>query len=474
MPIAAEVRAKFERVEALAAELTLLAAHIAAGTYRFLVLLREFDLLEGSGEPESHSTALWLNYQCGMSLRTAQEQLRVAHALPGLPKIADAFAKGEISFSKVRAMTRVATPANEDYLLSFARAGTAWHVEQLVRKYRGAERHRETAEAKRQFAERSLTYWYDEDGSLVIHGRLPAELGGMVVKAIEAAQEQMFRNAPEIGEAEGGDFHSRPVDGRSAVREPSATEEAPAARVQPPWIPEDFEGPPARRADALAFLAESFLANGGATLAAGERYLLHVHVDETALPANGEGTRCHVEDGTAIAAETARRIGCDCSRVCIHEADAGLALSVGRKTRQIPPAIRRALRSRDGGCQFPGCVHWRFVDSHHIEHWADGGETRLENLVTLCRRHHRLVHEGGYGVAASESGLVFTDPRGRVLRCRVVPAVTGGAAALAAEHRRAGLGISHRTIRPDGWYGERVDWGWAVEGLQGATDRAAL
>ena len=187
MAIAAEVRAKFERVEALAAELTLLAAHIAAATYRFLVLLREFDQLEGSGEAESRSTALWLNYQCGMSLRTAQEQLRVAHALPALPKIAEAFAKGEVSFSKVRAMTRVATRANEDYLLGFARAGTAWHVEQLVRKYRSAERRRETAEAKRQHAERSLTYWYDSDGSLVIHGRLPAELGGMVVKALEAA-----------------------------------------------------------------------------------------------------------------------------------------------------------------------------------------------------------------------------------------------------------------------------------------------
>lgn len=463
MAIAADVRAKFERVEALAAELTLLAAHIAAGTFRFLVLLREFDLLEGSSEPESHSTALWLNYQCGMSLRTAQEQLRVAHALPALPKISDAFAKGEISFSKVRAMTRVATPANEDYLLGFARAGTAWHVEELVRKYRGAERRRETAEARRQYAERSLTYGYDADGSLVIHGRLPAELGGMLVKALEAAQDALFR-----------DIHREPVDERSAVREPREAATVTAAEVRPPWIPEDHEEPQARRADALAWMAESFLANGGAALAAGGRYLLHVHVDEAALPASGDGTRCHVEDGAAIAAETARRIGCDCSRVCVHEGADGRVLSVGRKTRQIPPAIRRALRSRDGGCQFPGCIQRRFVDGHHVEHWADGGETRLENLVTLCRRHHRLVHEGGYGVAAAESGFVFTDPRGRVLRCREVPAVTDGEAALAADHRRAGLCIGQRTIRPGGWYGERVDWGWAVETLQTRADRPAL
>lgn len=453
---------RLQEIEELQAEITLLAAHISAATYRFLVLLAELDRKVSWAGEGIASAAHWLNYRCGISLRAAQEQVRVAYALPALAKISAAFERGEVSYSKVRAMTRVATAANEDYLLNFARSGTAWHVEKLVRSYRTAERGRETAAARRQFAERELSWSYDSDGSLVFRGRLPAELGGMVVAALEAAREELFRKQRD--EADG-----KPVDERPAEREAdTAQREGGAAAtpaMRPPWIPEDHEGPQAKRADALVFLAESFLANGGAALAAGERYLLHVHVDESALPRDGDGTRCHVDDGPALAAETVRRLACDCGRVCLHDDEHGEVLSVGRKTRQIPPAIRRALRSRDGGCQFPGCINRRFVDGHHIEHWADGGDTSLANLVMLCRFHHRLVHEGGYAVEASEGGFEFRDPSGRVLRCR--PAVIEGDSVAAIVNRNlgAGLAIDAETIRPHGWYGEPVIWSWAVESL---------
>ena len=98
------------------------------------------------------------------------------------------------------------------------------------------------------------------------------------------------------------------------------------------------------------------------------------------------------------------RLACDASVVQIREDEHGEPLDVGHKTRSIPPALRRALKSRDKGCVFPGCGHIRYVDGHHIHHWADGGATKLSNLVSLCRLHHRAVHEGGLRVQRLDDG----------------------------------------------------------------------
>jgi hypothetical protein len=138
-----------------------------------------------------------------------------------------------------------------------------------------------------------------------------------------------------------------------------------------------------------------------------------IHVDESVLSHDGEGG-CELEDGTAVSPETARRLACDASLV-----------RNGRKTRAIPPAMRRALRSRDRGCRFPGCENRRFLDAHHIHHWARGGPTSTQNLLLLCRRHHRLLHEGGYRVdppgrfydaSGRELAAVPSLPRGSPLR----------------------------------------------------------
>lgn len=170
-----------------------------------------------------------------------------------------------------------------------------------------------------------------------------------------------------------------------------------------------------RRADALAQIAEVYLnhpENSGSTA---DRYQVVVHVTaETSEACEDDVTAVtpHVEGGPHVTAETSRRIACDCSVIPIRDNIFGEPLAVGRKSRTIPPALRRALRLRDGGCRFPGCTHTRFVDGHHIEHWADDGETSLENLVLLCRHHHRLVHEGGFGCHRTENGeIVFTDGR---------------------------------------------------------------
>ena len=120
-----------------------------------------------------------------------------------------------------------------------------------------------------------------------------------------------------------------------------------------------------------------------------------------------------VDDGALhVSAETSRRIACDASIVRMTHAADGTVLDVGRKTRSIPPAIRRALEARDQRCRFPGCAS-RWCDAHHVVHWADGGPTSLDNLLLLCRRHHRAIHEGGFAVwPDADGGFTFVRPDG--------------------------------------------------------------
>jgi len=140
-----------------------------------------------------------------------------------------------------------------------------------------------------------------------------------------------------------------------------------------------------------------------------------LHVDVDTLTEEGEPGRSELEDGTRVSAETARRIACDAGHVEVRSGPDGAVLGAGRRTRTIPPALRRALESRDRGCRFPGCG-LRFTDAHHIVHWADGGETSLTNLVLLCRRHHRRVHEDGHRVFSDRDGkIVFFTPSGKAL-----------------------------------------------------------
>lgn len=149
--------------------------------------------------------------------------------------------------------------------------------------------------------------------------------------------------------------------------------------------------------------------------------MVHVDVETLADAAEEpsvplEHRHCELEDGPALARDSVRRLCCDRSVLAIPRDAQGNPLNIGRKTRTIPHAIRRALTVRDKGCTFPGCTCKRYVDGHHIQHWADGGETSLDNLTLLCRHHHRLVHEGGFSVTRAHDGrLIFTRPDGRVL-----------------------------------------------------------
>jgi hypothetical protein len=460
---------KWRAFEELEARITELWGHLNAATYRFLMLVAEFDREQAYERHGLVNTAQWLNWQCGIGAVAAREKVRVARALEQLPEIGDAFANGEISYSKVRAMTRVATPANESVLVQIARYGTAVHVEKLVRKYHWTQR-RDAGKLEQQLhAQRHVTYFSDANGELILNARLPPEIGAVVRKALETAVEAL-REPTE------------PPESRGYVPAETDTQESPTAG--------------ARRADALRHIAETFLAQRGEDTGAGssaDRYQVVVHVDEAvlsdvALPSDDEPHRCELDDGPALALDTARRLACDATVVGLVEGEDGEPLDIGRKSRSIPPALNRALRARDGGCRYPGCDRTRFTEGHHVKHWADGGETKLGNLVTLCGFHHRLVHEGGFGVTVTDDGLfVFTRPDGRRVEENGAQCFRGSNSRpqrawdlgfeetlrLYMLNREAGVAITPETSRCQ-WLGERMDYSMAIEGMQFLEQRAAV
>jgi len=416
-----------DRAESLARELTELCAYRYALEAKFLSLLREFDTDRCWERLGLHSCAHWLNLKCGIGLNAAREKIRVANALAGLPLISKAFSEGRVSYSKVRAMTRVATPENEEYLMMIAKHGTAYHVETLVRLYRRECRLR-AAQKKGPNSSRALHYHTDEDGMLVIEARLSPEQGALVLKALDAAVEQQ----PDV---------------TAETREPIS----------------------ARRADALAEIAEGYLGSENVACNTADRHQVVVHVTAETLSSNiaddVTAETSYLDDGPGVTAETSRRIACDASLVRLVKDQKGEPLSIGRKSRTIPPPMRRALIARDKGCRFPGCTHTRFVDGHHIEHWANGGETSLDNLVLLCRHHHRLVHEGGFSCTRRFRGNVeFRDPDGRLLTNEPAlrPVPRGEDPTEWLKHRFARLGIDDDTCVSQWYAGDRMDWDLAV------------
>ena len=335
------------------------------------------------------------------------------------------------------ALTRVATPETEERLLAVGRAGTAEHVERIVRGWRRVDRQAEARESARQHASRALHVYPDADGTVILRGRLTPEVGALLMQALAAAREALYQHA------RGKDANANPAD---------VSEETPTMVQQ--------------QADALALLAETALHQGIDPGAPGERYQVVVHVDAEVLANADQPGQSVLEDGTRVPAGTSQRLTCDASRVVMQHGRDGHVVEVGARTRTIPPALRRALHHRDRGCRFPGCGV-RFGQGHHIRHWAQGGPTTLSNLAMLCRRHHCAVHEEGYKLDRQPDGeLRFRRPDGRLLpEVPRPPEVRGDAVQiLRARHDAEGLVLHPRTAIP-GWLGERLDVGWAIDVL---------
>ena len=468
--------------DTLAGAVSTLAAHIHAATSRLLTLIAELDRREVWAAQGALSCAHWLSWACGIDTHTAREKVRVARALTHLPLLSGALARGELGYSKVRALTRIATTGNEADLLDIALHGTAQHVETFVRLHRRAKRAEETAQADAQHQNRGLTFWHEDDGTVVLHGRFPPEMGARILSTLDAAMAAHAAEQPAAGwddEARAPEVSDVPrgtsgqagqivspadagtgTDGQARVAEPPMDD----SPVSPPDVPRGTfaRGPSrtVRRADALAWMAERVFESGEAPALAPHRHEVVVHVEAEALTHRTAG-RCDIEPLSAIAAETARRLCCDGGIVAVVDDANGEPLSVGRRTRSIPVAVRRALLSRDRGCRFPGCPATQRLHGHHVRHWADGGETALDNLVLLCPTHHRLVHEGGFDVQRLDDGAFrFTDPNGWAIR-PPQPREPSSPETIVLRNDALGLAIDFETATAH-WHGERIDYDHAL------------
>jgi hypothetical protein len=406
-------------VEQLGETIADIAAGIHASTYQLLVLLHEFD--ERKGWTHGFlSCAHWLSWRTGIDIGAAREKVRVARALPTLPLLSAALQRGQISYAKVRALTRITTPATEERLLAIAHHGTASQVERLVRAWRWCDRR----EDDRKHLWRSASCVVDEDGMVILRARLTPEQGAVVQRALEAASDRLYQES------------------RQAMPDGRIEEEVSFAQ---------------RQADALAMMAEAALTADLDRGSAGDRYQVVLHVETVGTPLGLEAPPVlELADGPiGVSAETSRRLACDASVVVIHEGTNGSVLDVGRKSRTVPAPIRRALAARDKRCLFPGCTARR-CDAHHLDHWADGGPTALDNLILVCRRHHRLLHEGGFSVERTETGdVMFRRPDGRLVEVSPALAWTGTAVVPA--------GVTGRSLRT--WDGTPFNVGYAIDAL---------
>ena len=422
-------------LDRLGDEIAELSAHLDAATAQLLDLIREFDA-RGGWNTGFRSCAAWLSWRVGLDPGAARQRVRVARALGSLPLLAQALARGKVSYAKVRAAVLVATPETEERLLAVAKAGTAAHVERIVRGWRCVDRQAEARETKRQHANRGLHVYHDDDGMVVVRGRLEPEAGALLMQALSAARETLYQQ--------------RRAENPEPLADPAS--DTPTMAQQ--------------QADALALIAETALHHELDPGAPGERYQVVVHVDAAALADADQPGDCVLEEGTRVSAETGRRLACDASRVVMRHDTNGTVVEVAARTRTISPALRRALAHRDQGCRFPGCGI-RFVQGHHIHHWAQGGPTTLSNLASLCRRHHRAVHEEGFTIVRrADGGLQFFRPDGRRLLDAPVPAPVpvDPVQSLRARHAARGLNLNAETTRP-GWLGERLDVVWAIDVL---------
>ncbi|MDP9219224.1 MAG: HNH endonuclease [Actinomycetota bacterium] len=358
----------------LAEQITTWAGRIAAGEAQLVRLIGEFDRREAWGGPGLLSCGHWLSWRLGMGLKAAHERVRVARALPLLPVTAAAFAAGRLSWTQVRAITRVATPADEDTYVELARHATGAQLERLVRGVRRAQRIAEDEADPEAAAYRMRTrVTYDTDGTLILSVRLPAEHGAVLVAALEQARDEVDRAAQA----------DRPAaaDPAATCGKPSSAEDTDTTLATRPV--------PASLADGLLHLARSHLQTAAADrphATRRHRARLIAHVD----PLSG-WARLH--DGELLPPGTAPPLPQPLRLRPVTAADHTVH-DLHRTARHPGQALRDLLGTLDGNrCRYPGCTRRRHLHAHHVIPWAEGGPTDLANLILVCPRHHTLIHD---------------------------------------------------------------------------------
>jgi hypothetical protein len=414
-----------EQLDALADQIANLSLRIDVAQHSLCTDLRQFDAHDGWSGMGFISTATWLAWRIGIGPAAAREHVRVARALADLQLVDAAFASGKLSYSKVRALTRIATPATEEELLSIAMHATASQIEKLAAAYRRTRVDPSQPNLDlRRFMRRTDT----SSGMVRIELQLPPEQANVVWEAMSAALDA----------------------GRREDKDVSAETPSPSVLQT-------------ERADAMVNVAQAYLQHNPRTLGSGYELVIMTTKDQLEQGPGGVGG--FLRDGTPVPLHMARMLACDCTRVDVDLSESGEILDVGRARRTIPSAIGRALWLRDGGCRVPGCGRKHHLHGHHIEAWADGGKTSTSNLVLLCPTHHTLVHEGQLFVNVYEGRIEFRNAAGLKLH----PSPDRGNDLEAVDHwlRTAEPGYD-RNGNPT-WDGSRLDldltlsWMFAVE-----------
>jgi hypothetical protein len=407
----------------LADQIAVLAAQVDVGVHRLLTCIRQFDESGEWGHQGARTCADWLAWRIGVAPGAAREKVRVARALGKLPAIDAAMASGRLSYAKARALTRVATAGNEARLVEIALAATGAQLERLCRRFRrviddGAIPGMEAA-VDPSCDPRGVRVRNTDAGHMRIEVTLDPADAALVLAAIDRVRDDLRA----VTATTGGVAVPGRLDGLIAIAERTMA--------------------PASQTEAKA------VSNG---------IVPHVviHFDQAVLGPDG-AREAYLDDGTRVSAETFRRVSCDGALVAVTTGAEGGVLDVGRRTRAVPVAIRRALWSRDRGCRFPMCSNRNFVQAHHVEHWAHGGPTSLDNLVLLCSFHHRLLHEGGFKMSVAALGAPrFFTSRGREID--FVPDIPQAPAP-------PPLAAFDADINLCGWDGEPVDYDQAVDAM---------
>jgi hypothetical protein len=450
-------------LEQLEAKIVELSCQLSAATCRLLVMIGEFDAAEGWRSWGMASTAHWLSWQCGVGLAAAREQVRVARSMRTFPTVTEAFGDDRLSYSKVRAITRIATAGNVEILIDWAEHCTAAQLERVVAGQRRVVR---TQKVRGRKAALHMKYRWDDDGSLVGSFRLTPEDGVRFLQGLGVALGRLPESVDEVEAAENESVTCGRCGDASAETHEWCPEVAAITR-------HTARSPVKSNADALVLMAESIVSSAAQARSAtpdpglpglgDERFQLVIHASAESLAAaddadDTDADGIQLENGPRMHPSTGRRLSCGCPYSKQVDDTDGNPLHLGRSTRRIRGRLARAVHRRDHGrCQAPGCTN-ATTEIHHILHSANGGPTCLSNLISLCDAHHWLVHDGGWTLTGTAPvNWMFRAPDGRTIRATPAPA------------RPAGDLRYDTRIRPDAitgkWCGEPLDLHAAVQAL---------
>ncbi len=460
-----------EQLDALAEQIANLSLRIDLTKHALLTHLRQFAAHEGWAGSGFVSLPAWLSWRIGISITTAREYVRVAEALGRMPIVDAAFAAGQLSYAKVRAITRAATPGTEQGLVDMAMHATGSQMDRLCAGYERTRVDPRTAKLGTQSSLRRTTL---PNGMVRLEVQLTPEQAEVLDAALSvmlAGQNASAEAVTEAGVGESGE------SGESGKLDPSGESSQSGESVESTTTPAEAPCPadPAARADALVSIAQSFLEHRKRPRGSGYELVLLTTPAQLAAPSSSQApgqAGAHLRDGTPLPRHLARMLACDAATVEVTTDESGALLNVGRARRTIPSAILRALWLRDGGCRAPGCARRQHLHAHHVVHWADGGETKLGNLALLCPGHHRLVHEGVLRVELREGVLEFRNAFGLTIPNVPMPDPESEAIVEIRRWLDDVEAVASNSQHYPRWDGARLDLGYALEWMFAAQARA--